>query len=54
MTVIIGMGMSLTGYKMQQKNLFSGGIVLMLLGIAQQLYERVWHFDLGNWAGLAV
>ncbi len=54
MTVIIGMGASLTGYKMQQKNLFSGGIILMLLGIAQQLYELVWHFDLGNWAGLAV
>ncbi len=45
---------SLSGYKMQQRNLFSGGIILMLLGIAQQLYELVWHFDLGNWAGLAV
>ncbi|MCF6259523.1 MAG: hypothetical protein L3J98_05080 [Gammaproteobacteria bacterium] len=54
MTVIIGMGASLAGYKMQKSNLFSGGIILMLLGIAQQLYKLVWHFDLGNWASLAV
>ncbi|MCF6338338.1 MAG: hypothetical protein L3J84_10380 [Gammaproteobacteria bacterium] len=26
----------------------------MLLGIAQQFYELVWYFDLGNWAGLAI
>jgi len=53
-TVLVGTGVTLLGYKAQQKSLFSGGIVLVLLGITRQLYELVQHFDLGSWAGLAV
>jgi len=54
LTVLVGVGMSLLGHKVQQRSLFSGGIVLVLLGIAQQFYELVKHFDLGSWAGLAI
>ncbi|HHI94361.1 MAG TPA: hypothetical protein ENK04_12740 [Gammaproteobacteria bacterium] len=54
LTVIIGVGMSMLGYKVQQRSVFSGGIVLMLLGVVQQFYDLVQHFDLGSWAGLAI
>lgn len=54
LTLIIGVGVSLFGCKVQQRSVFSGGIVLMLLGIVQQFYDLVRHFDLGSWAGLAV
>ena len=54
LTVMIGVGVSLLGYKVQQRSVFSGGIVLILLGIAQQFYDLVRHFDLGSWAGLAI
>ncbi len=54
MTVLVGAGMSLLGYKSQQRNLFSGGVILILPGIAQQIYELMQHFDPGSWAGLAI
>ena len=54
LTMIIGVGVSLFGYKVQQRSVFSGGIILMLLGIVQQFYNLVQHFDLGSWAGLAI
>ncbi len=42
------------GYRMQQRSLFGGGILLTLAGTVQQLIELVQHFDLGNWAILAL
>jgi hypothetical protein len=42
------------GYKMQQRSLFGGGILLTLAGIVQQVHELVQHFNLGSWAGLAL
>ena len=54
LTVMISVGVSIVGYKAQQRSVFTGGIVLMLLGIAQQFYDLVKHFDLGSWAGLAI
>ncbi len=53
-TIVTGAGVSFWGYKFKQRNLFSGGIILILLGVVQQLYELVYHFDIGNWAGLAI
>jgi len=53
-TIVTGAGVSFWGYKFKQRNPFSGGIILILLGVAQQLYELVYHFDIGNWAGLAI
>jgi len=54
MTIFIGIGICLLGYKVKQKSVLSGGVILMLLGVAQQLYELVHHFDISNWAGLAI
>ncbi len=52
--VFVGMVLIVFGYKNQQRNVFTGGILLMTIGIAQQLYELVLHFDLGSWMSLAV
>jgi len=53
-TLVVAMGMTFLGHKFQQKNLFSRGIILIFLAIAQQLYELLRHFDLGSWTGLAI
>lgn len=52
-SAVIGFMLLVYGYKVQQRSLFTGGIVLMIAGISQQLYELVHHFDLGGWASLA-
>lgn len=52
--VALGIALLVTGYKMQQRTIFGNGLVLFVVGIAQQLYELVHHFDLGSWASLAV
>ena len=52
--IIIGMMISTYGYKHQQRSLFSGGIAILLLGLAQQVYQAFHLFDLGSWTSLAV
>ena len=49
-----GLVLVLRGYKMQQRSLFSGGIILILTGMTQQIIQLLHHFDLGGWASLAV
>lgn len=51
--ILTGLTLLLRGYKVQQRSLFSGGIVLLLTGVSHQLYQLVLHFDLGSWATLA-
>ena len=53
-SIIIGMLISLYGYKHQQRSLFSGGLVMLLLGLSQQIYQALHLFDLGSWASLAL
>jgi len=49
-TIVTGTGVGFLGYKF----MFSGGIIVMLMGVVQQLYELVHHFDISNWAGLTI
>ena len=53
-SIIVGMMISTYGYKHQQRSLFSGGIAMLLLGLAQQIYQAFHLFDLGSWASLAL
>ncbi len=53
-SIVIGMAISLYGYKHQQRSLFSGGVIMLLLGLAQQVYQALHMFDLGSWASLAL
>ena len=48
-----GLGLVVLGFQKQQRGVFISGVVLMVVGLAQQLYELVHHFDLGSWASLA-
>jgi hypothetical protein len=52
--IVTGLMSLFRGYKMQQRSLFSGGIILILTGTAHQFYQLVLHFDLGSWATLAI
>jgi len=52
--VSIGLGLIFVGYKAQQRNVFSGGVALMIIGLVYQFYELVVRFDLGSWISLAV
>ncbi len=54
MVITVALGMIFSGYKLKQKNLFSGGVILIFLGITLQLYEWVGHFEFGSWVGLAM
>ena len=52
--LLLGLVLIWQGYRMQQRSLFGGGILLALAGTVQQFIELVQHFDLGNWAVLAL
>jgi hypothetical protein len=51
--VAIGLGLIVLGFQRQQRSVFTSGVILMLVGLGQQLYELVHHFDFGSWASLA-
>ncbi|MFP4611084.1 MAG: hypothetical protein ACLFQT_08690 [Thiohalophilus sp.] len=51
--IATGLGLMVLGFQRQQRSVFAGGIILMLVGLGQQLYELVHHFDFGSWASLA-
>ena len=50
---LIGLGLLVYGYKSQLRSIFAGGMILMTVGLVQQFYELVYHFDIGGWASLA-
>ncbi len=51
--VVIGLGLLIYAFKLQQRRIFTGGSLLVLTGISQQLFELLHHFDIGGWASLA-
>lgn len=51
--ITVGLGLVVLGFRKQQRSVFAGGVILMLVGLGQQLYELVHHFDFGSWASLA-
>ena len=51
--VAVGLGLIVLGFQRQQRSVFTGGVIVMLVGLGQQLYELVHHFDFGSWASLA-
>jgi len=53
-SIIAGLGLFVLGYKNRQRGFFINGFILMIIGVVQQLYELVHHFDLGSWASMAV
>jgi len=52
--IAAGVALLILGYKNKQRGFFINGFILMLIGIAQQFYELVHHFNLGSWASMAV
>jgi len=52
--VVIGAAMLLIGYRHRYRNIFAGGLVLILFGTLDQLFALLEHFDLGSWATLAI
>ncbi len=52
--VFIGLGLLMYAFTCQQRRMFIGGSLLVMTGISQQLYELMYHFDLGSWASLAI
>ena len=52
--IAVGLGLLVLGFQKRQQSIFTSGTALMLVGIAQQLYEVIHHFDIGSWASLAV
>jgi len=52
--ITAGVGLLILGYKNKQRGFFINGFILMVIGIAQQFYELVHHFNLGSWASMAV
>ncbi|MDY6798370.1 MAG: hypothetical protein SVX28_06430 [Pseudomonadota bacterium] len=53
LAIAVGLGLVVLGFQRQQRSVFTSGVVLMLVGMGQQLYELVHHFDFGSWASLA-
>ncbi len=51
--VVIGLGLLMYAFNQQQRKVFTGGTLLVMTGISQQLFELVHHFDIGGWASLA-
>jgi hypothetical protein len=51
--VVVGLALLVYGYYVQQRSVFTGGIALIIIGMLQQFFELVHHFDLGNWASFA-
>lgn len=52
--ILVGLGVALLGYQQQQRSVFGSGVLLVLTGLSQQIYELVHHFNLGSWIGLAI
>jgi len=52
--ITAGVVLLILGYKNKQRGFFINGFILMLIGLAQQFYELVHHFNLGSWASMAV
>ncbi len=52
--IIVGLSLLVLGFKAQQRNVFSGGILLLLMGLAHQFYEIFLRFELSSWISLAV
>lgn len=52
--IIIGLAALLLGYRNKQQGFFSVGILMMIVGLFEQLAVLVQYFDLGSWATLAV
>jgi hypothetical protein len=53
-SIAIGIGLQVFGYQQKQRSVFISGLVVTLSGIAQQLYELIHHFNLGNWLSFAL
>lgn len=52
--ITAGIGLLTLGYMNKQRSFFINGFILIMISIAQQLYELVHHFNLGSWASMAV
>ena len=52
--ITAGVILLILGYKNKQRGFFINGFILMLIGLVQQFYELVHHFNLGSWASMAV
>jgi hypothetical protein len=54
--VCLGMGLALIclGYRQQRLSVLAGGVALMLSGSIYQLVDLLQHFDLVNWASMAI
>ncbi len=52
--ITAGVGLLALGYMNKQRSFFINGFILIMIGIAQQLYELVHNFNLGSWASMAV
>jgi hypothetical protein len=53
-SVVTGFGLLILGYRMQYRNVFTGGVVLMLVGMIHQAIQLIHHFNIGNWIGMAI
>jgi hypothetical protein len=54
MSTVIGIAVAVFGYMKQQRIVFSGGMVMMSVGLVYQLYYAIHIFHLGSWASLAL
>ena len=50
--VVVGLVLLVYGFRVRQRGMFTGGAVLLVAGMLQQLYELVQQFNLSDWAGL--
>jgi len=54
LATVTGLAMFMLGLRNRQRGFFISGLILMVIGIVQQFYELIHHFNLGSWATLAV
>ena len=54
MSAVTGIAVAVYGYLKQQRIVFSGGMLLMTVGLIYQLYYATQIFHLGSWASLAL
>jgi len=52
-SILIGLTVTVTGFKNQQRGVLMTGVILTSLGMLQQFYELFHNFELGSWFALA-
>lgn len=53
-SLLLGASLTAYGYRVQQRSLFIAGILLMLMGLGDQVIHAFSYFDFSYWLGMAI